>query len=950
MAGGLGAEELAERIAGLGRSGAFAAVGELLGEADDETVCAVVEGDLEKLSGGGGGGGSGGTVVQYVLKGASALAERGRAAASDRVLAAASAACVGRICEESPGAEREGSDGPGWAAVGDRLLEVLPRLGARSVIDIAFRVLAELKAGGSVAPALGGFLPMLLDTLGTVGPVELTCQDWPGADGGGGDGGGADASVTRTGAALKAYWVESACAYKWDPRASVRICAVLRELVLAERLVGVVANRVLRQLRLVELEELPAMVCQLLLLARRGCKREIVGGVFAFFDGLEAALPFNAAESSAEDRRRWRELGDVEGTVMLHINYSIKQDFELGDALVAYAKERCEAAPTAGAPQALSPFSFACLLALARIHRFEDAVTGLLRTLIVRGAHDQAMAARTAWLRAHVAGTAGDAQGLLAAVVVRSSYGWDQVTQSLTQLCLGVIDSVAARRSAYSPAACAQARGMCTATLQAAFSTHEFVRGEIVDQILSRAMFQTDSHVHFLELLQRLVDDDPDGLRAYTPRFIDALDSISVMSHQTIERLLRAVSTVFLEDAQFRSSLVLVLRKILFAHGMDERRIALSGLFVLIECSARALDACHRQTAAAAAAATDAAAARRLQGQATAQLSVLLELMGLLRRCLTQQPEIRTASYQRLGALLDLAFVRRCAPLLSALHGIFEVEVAKHYQRDRAVESPVNVHACISPSTHKVTMPVAHLLQCYAKLATAQAALPSGAAQAGGSGVGGDLWADLCARFAKAQMEDYELDPTGDYGLGTPAGLRSYNTARLVLGCVDAALEYALASCICGSGGVDEPAVAMELFSRFMRFGDVLCSRCLDDRKKRLVAAPSDLSQMSLPAALAVLELVLPDRLRADRADHPLNADSAAGHAWYVAATAKAALWAANAMFVRHLLEVALARATGRASAGPGGSPGIPLPEPEARVVRKLAYVAFSGVISYYAA
>ncbi|KAJ1727698.1 hypothetical protein LPJ61_004437, partial [Coemansia biformis] len=943
--------ELAERVAALGRSGAFANVGELLGGLKDETLCRLVEEDLDKLSGEAAGSGA---LVQFAFKGASALAERGRAAASDRVLAAVSSTCVGRICEDSPGTDKEGADGPRWAGIGDRLLEVLQLLSPRSVIDIAFRVLAELKVGGSVPAALSSFLPMLLDTLGTVGPVEITSRDgWLGAA----DGDGADTSVTRTGAALKAYWVESACAYRWDPRASVRICALLRETVLHERLVGVVASRVLRQLKLVDLEEHPAMVYQLLLLSRSGFKHEIVGGIFAFFDALEASMPFDGAASSSEDRRRWRELGDVEGTVMLHVNYSIKQDFELGDALVGYARERIEAASRAGTPRALSPFSFACLLSLARIHRFEDAVTTLLRTLIVRGVHDHIMQATTSWARPYLPAIETDAQGLLSAVVVRSSYGWDQVTQSLTQLCLGVVDytSSTQRRIAYSAAACARAREMCTATLQAAFSTHEFVRGEIVDQILNRAMFQADSHMHFLDLLQRLVDDDPDGLRVYSARFIDTLDSISVMSHQTIERLLQAVSTIFLEDQQFRSSLILVLRKILFAHGLDERRLALSGLFVLIKCSARALDVCYRQTAAVDSA--DAAAVRRLQQRTNAQLSVLLEVLGLLRRCLTQQPEIRAASYQRLGSLLDLEFVRQSPSLLSTLHGIFEIEVAKYYQRDQRQDSPINIHQCISPSTHKVAMPVASLLQCFAKLTTALVAAPATPAAvlaaAGRSGASVDMWADLCTRFAKAQMEDYELDPTGDYSLGSPAGLRNYNTARLVLGCLDAAMEYALASCIRGiQGGLNDPALAMELFGRFVRFGDVLCSRCLDDRKKRIVGAISDLSQMSLAAVVGVLELVLPDRQRLDRPDHPLNAVAGADHDWYVAHTGRAALWSANAAFVKHMLEVALARTTRRHSPMVAGSSSsnAPQPDPETHAVLKLAYLVFSGVLSYFAA
>ncbi|KAJ1933606.1 hypothetical protein EC988_009068, partial [Linderina pennispora] len=208
---------------------------------------------------------------------------------------------------------------------------------------------------------------MLLDTLGLIGAVEIVSRGESGlgaATGGGSEG----SSVTRTGAELKAYWVESACSYRWDPKCSVAVCALLREIVLSERLVGTVANRMLRQLREVELTELPAMVYQLLLFARNGYRQEIIGGIFSVFDALEV--------------EGGRELADIEGTVMLHISYSIKQDLDLGSAVVAYAKE------INGVSRSLSTFSFACLLSLARIHRFEETITGFLRTTVIKSIHD----------------------------------------------------------------------------------------------------------------------------------------------------------------------------------------------------------------------------------------------------------------------------------------------------------------------------------------------------------------------------------------------------------------------------------------------------------------------------------------------------------------------------------------------------------------------------------
>ena len=56
----------------------------------------------------------------------------------------------------------------------------------------------------------------------------------------------------------------------------------------------------------------------------------------------------------------------MEGTVMLHMSFAIKQDQELGKELIRYVKN--------DKSHALETFPVACLLSAARIHRLEDSV------------------------------------------------------------------------------------------------------------------------------------------------------------------------------------------------------------------------------------------------------------------------------------------------------------------------------------------------------------------------------------------------------------------------------------------------------------------------------------------------------------------------------------------------------------------------------------------------
>lgn len=118
----------------------------------------------------------------------------------------------------------------------------------------------------------------------------------------------------------------------------------------------------------VELQDLPSVVYQLLVLASKGyCKREIVGGIVTFF-GLK-----KKKQGSSSIMKQ------VEGTVLLHVNFSVKQDPSLGQEVLTLVKSSFGG---------FNNFMVAVLLSVARVKRFSGSSMGILKNAIIALYHD----------------------------------------------------------------------------------------------------------------------------------------------------------------------------------------------------------------------------------------------------------------------------------------------------------------------------------------------------------------------------------------------------------------------------------------------------------------------------------------------------------------------------------------------------------------------------------
>ncbi|PKI65062.1 hypothetical protein CRG98_014531 [Punica granatum] len=130
-------------------------------------------------------------------------------------------------------------------------------------------------------------------------------------------------------------------------------------------------EKVFEGMESVELQDLPLLVYQLLVLASKGfCKREVIEGIVLFF-------------GSKSGRKGGSIFRQVEGTVLLHLNFAVKQDPSLGQEVMGLLKSDS---------RAFNHFTIAVVLSIARIKKFNESSMGILRKGILAAYSDYTFA------------------------------------------------------------------------------------------------------------------------------------------------------------------------------------------------------------------------------------------------------------------------------------------------------------------------------------------------------------------------------------------------------------------------------------------------------------------------------------------------------------------------------------------------------------------------------
>ncbi|NXM68957.1 FANCI protein, partial [Serilophus lunatus] len=604
---------------------------------------------------------------------------------------------------------------------------------------------------------------------------------------------------------FKKQLINTLCSSKWDPQCVIHLANMFRDIPLSGEELQFVVEKVLRMFSKLDLQEIPPLVYQLLLLSAKGSKKTVLEGIISFFNQLdkrqkeEQRLPESVDLEVAT--MPLDQLRHVEGTVILHIVSVINLDQELGEELIRHLKTEQQKDPG----RALCPFSVALLLSIAVKHRLQEQIFDFLKTSITRSCKDLQFLQASKFLQ-DLFPQQCDVSAVILEVVKNSAFGWDHVTQGLVDLGFSLMESYEPKKPFGGKAAdtsyglskmpAHQACKLGASILLETFKVHEPIRSDILEQVLNRVLTKAASPVsHFIELLSNIVVSAPLVLQTSSSKVTETFDNLSFLPIDTVQGLLRAVQPLLKVSMSVRDSLILVLQKAIFSRQLDARKAAVAGFLLLLR-NFKVLGSLSSSQCSQAIGATQVQADVHACYNSAANEAFCLEILGSLRRCLSQQADVRLMLYEGFYDVL-----RRNSQLASSIMETLLSQIKQYYLPQPDLLPPLKLEGCIMAQGDQIFLqePLAHLLCCIQHcLAWYKSTVrPCQGAEddeeeeeVGFEQNFEDMLESVTRRMIKSELEDFELDKSADFSLSSGVGVKNNIYAIQVMGICEVLIEY----------------------------------------------------------------------------------------------------------------------------------------------------------------
>uniref|UniRef100_A0A673MIX1 FA complementation group I n=1 Tax=Sinocyclocheilus rhinocerous TaxID=307959 RepID=A0A673MIX1_9TELE len=594
-------------------------------------------------------------------------------------------------------------------------------------------------------------------------------------------------------------------------------------------------EKILRMFLKLELQEIPPLIYQLLLLSAKGCKKLVLEGIISYFkkqDQLQKEEQRNGESEDVEVQTIPQDqLRHVEGTVILHIVFAIRLDHELGREFLKNLKVNVCLDP-------LCPFSIALLLSVARIQRYEEQVFEFLKGAITKNFKDDQIQHSSKFLQ-ELLPQCNSISNMILDTVKNSVFGWDHVTQGLVQLGFILMDSFGPKAGAF---------GKVTEGTSSTAKTPNQLACRLGGQVLleSFKVYRLFADI-YSNLLSSIVMSAPMILLESSSKVTETFDQLSYLPLSTVQGLLKAVQPLLKVSMSMKDALILVLRKAMFSSNLDGRKSAVAGFLLLLK-NFRILGSLASSQASQAITSSQVQADVHSRYNTAANEAFCLEILSSLRRCLNQQADVRLMLYEGFHDVL-----RRNSQLASSIMQTLLSQLKRYFEPEQDLLPPLKLESCISAHGDQVFIqePLAHLLCC-----TVHCLLWNQNIQSGGNvsdddddedeegGVQRELHAilkSITKRMIKSELEDFELDKCAEFSTSSSVGVKNSIYAVLVMGLNEVLMEYNFITANYNSKNHFEDV--LELFKRYHKVSEILKERA---GKGRPMSSKTSRSLLSL--------------------------------------------------------------------------------------------------------
>lgn len=186
------------------------------------------------------------------------------------------------------------------------------------------------------------------------------------------------------------------------------------------------------------------------------------------------------------------------------------------------------------------------------------------------------------------------------------------------------------------------------------------------------------------------------------------------------------------------------------------------------------------------------------------------EVLAILRRCLSQQPDVRLSLYVGLHrAVTDMPHL--AVDVLSVL----EPHFSKYFDPDGAQRNPFRTSLCLEQQSgaqgvHTLVEPLPQLLAVVCRCVSVSSAQAGAASDARLQHLGGAL-REACARLSRAELDDFGLSRASDMNPATAAGSRNLMTAATIVCCIEVLMEFVFSG---GERSMESCNLIVALFHR----------------------------------------------------------------------------------------------------------------------------------------
>ncbi|GBF90249.1 hypothetical protein Rsub_03382 [Raphidocelis subcapitata] len=653
----------------------------------------------------------------------------------------------------------------------------------------------------------------------------------------GGDGAPQGTPPTEASACHRQAAVHRLLHAEWRPEQVGALLSVVREIRLRPPEAREAVRKAISCVRTAELQQLPPVLYQVLLVSAAGARVYALGKITELFDQLARGAGGRGGGGPSS------VLLQVQGTVLMHISTLLKYDAALGTEWIKHLR-------TGGLRP--SPFLLQVALAMCGVARLEGQMLQLLRRAVVAGYASEQVGTGCAWLEPERSGegapTGSSAEGrhasgasleaALLQAIRQSKFAGELVVPGAITLARQLL-SCPVTSPLHLVLACAADGGAVGAAagggrvpsqappntravrlglllLGCVFEHHAEARDEVLRSCQLGATKLEACLPHVL-LLSRLCAAQPALLAAHTQPLKDCLSHFAALPPEAAMALLRALWPLCRVRRELQDHVIMLLRKVMYGRDPNSRVVAIRGFIHLIVEQLKSAPPSPPGSSDEAGP-SQASCSQEPLSQMSALASgggvnLLQELAGMLRRALTQQAPVREALYS--GVTQILAADPRCHELLSELL----LPHLERYITPGDAVPPLALERCVAVhqlgGDPSLVEPLPALLACARRLAALQpeeGEAPPGSSEASAGAATQPpalraergcesslalqrLLSGLRSRLLRGCPEDFGVSNALDLAPGSAAGRLNQMRVSALLGAIEVAVEDVVADC-----------------------------------------------------------------------------------------------------------------------------------------------------------